>query len=230
MEVVNQTILVCYNESKIFENDYEFKHDEIENFSISKVDETFPLSSSSFPDITKIHTTGSRSENLFTSNSDEDILYEVGPCLVHKPNEKSIKNEFENNFFIWEETEHFGHYRIEDLRGGYLYPQNLKIEMAPKIKVLRQMKKEEEENSRSAKRNRFGFDNTPYRRKPKTNEDEAKEETKPAINFSFENCDHIVAMRLDQWPESIKNHLEVKLAQNRTIRLEDLLSKYILSD
>ena len=235
-EVVNQTLLVCRYECKIFKNDYENKHDEIENFSITKVDEIFPLSYRSFPAITKIHTTGSRSENLWTVNSDEDILYEVGPGFVHQPNEKSIKGKLSewydwlagHKYFIWEETEHFGHYRIEDLKGGYLYPQDLQMKLAPTIQYLKQ-KEKKGEPSRTATVSgidTFGCESeitlNDSKRKQKKNEDEEKEKTEAAITLS-DNCDHIIGLRLNQWPESIKNHLNMKLAQNKLINLDLLL-------
>ena len=181
--------LTCVYETRQFSGDKERRKAKLEDYCITKIDDKFPLSSISFPAITKIHTTGSRAEKLWTSKSDKDMIYEIGPGLVYpkKPTNESKQLWIPGapcRFFL-EEAEHIGHYRIVDSNGGYIYPQDLQMKLAPTLQYLNN-------SSRGSK----------Y--------DPSQAKTEASAKLS-DNKDHVIGLKLDEWPASIKQQFISKL-------------------
>ena len=204
-EIINQTILVCQYECILFDNEYECMQDKLENFCDSKIDDDFPPTNS-FPAISKIHMTGSRSEKLWIPNySDEDRIYEMGPCLVYPSRLRIQKFTSSRNVkkFFWEEAENIGHYRITDALGGYLYPQNLQMKLAPTIEYLGKGKPQKHDRSEN---------------NPKTSEGS----TEAAIKTRDGN-DHVLGLKLEQWPDSLQNQLKQKLEYAKAVEILNAL-------
>lgn len=203
--------LVCACEMRLFKPDKMYS-DRQYDYCTKKVDDAFPISSTCFPSIIKIHTTGSRAEKLWSSQSDTDILYEIGPDLVYQKNQVvettvdqnrkhsetlvESKSASGGGCFFWEETEHVGHYRVYDSKGGgYLYPKDLQMKLAPTLQYLQN--------------NKIG-----------TTRVDNEETNQAALMFSNEYMkytqlgkgnDHVIGLKLDKWPDSIKDQLIHKL-------------------
>ena len=209
--------LVCHFEMKLFEPD-KLNSRRKKDFCIKKVDDAFPISSTCFPSIMKIHTTGSRAEKLWISNSDTDIIYEIGPGLVYQNDRVEKTKEDQNKkhqellieskstsgtkYFFWEETEHVGHYRIYDSKGGgYLYPKDLQMKLAPTFKYLQDDETNNNENKSKTNQAAVTFDNN---------------------KKNVKRNDHVIGLKLDKWPDSIKDQLILKLGVNVA---EQLLGK-----
>ena len=226
-----QEFLDIEHEIQIFDSDYQCMRDTLEDYCISKIDEQFPLSTSSFPAITKIHTTGSRAEKLWIPKySDEDTIYEIGPGLVY-PKQQLLTSPtpmlqrpqgdltatFNENRFFMEEAEHIGHYRITDSKGGYLYPQDLQMKLAPTFQYL-------ELNKPKTINHRHGF----HRGNRKNNSDsewrydDGHERTDAAVKLNDDH-DHVIGLKVDQWPPSIKYQLTVKLKHGDAVKSRKIL-------
>ena len=246
-------LLVCGFEMQLYESDKLFSNKKI---CIEKVDDAFPISSTCFPSILKIHTTGSRAEKLWHQFSDTDILYEIGPGLVCQKNnnrpttqttEKDqtysettlTKEPLANDpgCFFWEETDHVGHYRIYDSKGGgYLYPKDLQMKLAPTFTYLENNKQSSatEQNETNQAAVTLNDNNTNNVRSDGNhlwcggnNVWPGWNNVRPGWNHSWRggnnvrpdweniqiggNKDHIIGLKLDKWPESIKNDLVLKL-------------------
>ena len=216
LERNDEVILVCQYECILVGNEYECMQDKLENFCDSKIDDNFPPTNS-FPEIMKIYMTGSRSEKLWIPDySDEDIIYEIGPGLVYPAKLPLLQKvnrwltswiNVENNFF-WEKAEHIGHYRITDTAGGYLYPQNMQMKLAPTIKYLRQGKSQKHDRSEN---------------NPKTSEGP----TEAAIKTGDGN-DHVLGFKFDKWPDSLRNQLKQKLEHTKSFEVLNALGIYNL--
>ena len=180
--------LFCEYEIKIFTVDKECRQDKLEDYCDKKIVDVLPMSSVSFPAITKIHTTGSRAEKLWIDKSDKDIIYEIGPGLI----EKKMESQKDVGFF-WEDAEqNIGYYRVFDSKGGYLYPQDLQMKLAPTFQYLDMDAPKKNQQSSSQ--------NVAKKRKM----------TQAAVNLN-NGHDHVIGLKLDEWPDSIKNEFTPKL-------------------
>ena len=176
--------LVCNSETSLFDVDKVIKSQD--DSCIEKVDDAYPLSSTLFPSIIKIHTTGSRAEKMWNSKSDTDIFYEIGPGLIYQK-DQAVRD---GGCFLLEEADHTGFYRIYDSKGGgYLYPKDLQMKLAPTFQYL-----ENDEPSNDAKRR-------------KTNHTAVKFDNR---NLSWKRNDHVIGLKLEKWPDTIKDHLVTK--------------------
>ena len=176
----------------------------LEDLFTKKIYDRFPLSSLCFPAVTAIHLTGSRSEKLCNLTSDLDIMYEIGPALVY-PDEAGVVRRFFQNVkdqfihssikaFYLEEADHIGHYRITDSTGGYLYPQDFQTKFYTTFQIF------------SSQVDVFHH--------PKY---EGPNQNNPAIQLTAYNNsgnDHVIALKLSKWPESITKTLVSKMTDS----------------
>ena len=147
-----------------------------------------------FPVITKIHTTGSRAEKLWIPyHSDVDIIYEIGPGLVYP---KTLPESQIDDGFFWEEAEHIGYYRVSDSKGGYIYPQDLQMKLAPTFQYLNSNQNLPRYNNQIKGRYKI--------------QDTRQEKTEAAVNLN-DSHDHVIGLKLDKWPHSIKQQFTSKL-------------------
>ena len=202
--------LVCAYEIQCFENDKECRKAKLEGFCIKKIDDEFPLSSIFFPAITKIHTAGSRAEKLWIPSSDKDTVYEIGPGLVSQklPPGSQIDNEF-----FWEEAGHSGYYRVSDSKGGYIYPQDLQMKLAPTFQYLNKLSNRSNQDHLQME-SPFFESSMPiyYNRYPqaKGGYDANEEKTNAAVKLDDDD-DHVIGLKLDKWPDSVQQQFESKL-------------------
>ena len=191
--------LFCKYEIKINTVDETCRQDELEDYCDKKIADVLPMSSVSFPAITKIHTTGSRAEKLWIDKSDKDIIYEIGPGLIYQKKMESQKDDLHHQRypldvgFFWEDAEqNIGYYRVFDSKGGYLYPQDLQMKLAPTFQYLDM--------------------DAPINNRQSSSQNVAKKRkmTQAAVNLN-NGHDHVIGLKLDKWPDSIKNKFTPKL-------------------
>lgn len=189
--------LKCQSEIKCFQTDYEDINATLEDYCSKKVDEKFPLSSISFPAVIATHSTGSKSEKLWTIDSDTDTIYEIGPALVYLNKGFDITRFFQNlknkvgasniSFFL-EKADHVGHYRVKDSDGGYIYPQDLQTKLLPEFQSVGNIiKTPNKTNASTTLRNQ---------------------------NYHDPHHDHVIGLKIEKWPDSVKNDLMSKLTQS----------------
>ena len=177
----------------------------LEDLCTKKIYERFPLSSLCFPAVAEIHMTGSRSEKLCTTDSDIDIMYEIGPALVYPDDAGVVRRFFQYvkdqlihssiKVFYLEEADHIGHYRITDSTGGYLYPKDLQTKFYTAFQSFQSWA----ENTMMVK-------------------DEINNQISAATHVTIprrqHRDDHVLALKLNTWPESIRQTLLSKLTDS----------------
>ena len=203
--------LVCAYEIQCFENDKECRKAKLEDYCIKKIDDEFSLSSIFFPAITKIHTTGSRAEKLWIPSSDKDTVYEIGPGLV---SQKPPPGSQLDNVFFWEEAENIGYYRVSDSKGGYIYPQDLQMKLAPTFQYL---------NKLSNRSNQDHLQTVSPLPQAKGGYDANEEKTNAAVKLDDDD-DHVIGLKLDKWPDSVQEHFKLKL-ESAPFNLQEIFGK-----